>query len=66
MDRLRRGKEVYTVVKDVREMYPTGWYGTVEGANVEKAQEFLDAVCARCVQQVTEALEALKSPAGAN
>lgn len=60
LDKLRRGNEVYTIVGDVREMYPTGWYGTLEGATVEKAREFLDGVCAKIVKDVSEALEALK------
>lgn len=60
MDRLRRRKEAYTVVHDVRDMYPTGWYGTLEGASVEKAQEFVDGVSARLTEYVTEALDALK------
>lgn len=64
LDKLRRGREVYTVVKDVREMYPTGWYGTLEGATVDKAHAFLEAVSSRCTQQVREALETLASSKG--
>lgn len=59
MDELRRRREAYTVVHDVREMYPTGWYGTLEGATVARAQEFVAGVTARIVEYVTEALEAL-------
>lgn len=60
MDRLRRRREAYTVVHDVRDMYPTGWYGTLEGASEEKAKEFVDGVTARLTEYVSEALDALK------
>lgn len=61
VDRLRRRRETYMVVHDVRDMYPTGWYGTLEGATVEKAQEFVDKVSARIVEYVTEVLAALQT-----
>jgi creatinine amidohydrolase len=60
MDKLRRRREAYTVVHDVREMYPTGWYGTLQGATEERAKEFVEGVTARIVEYVTEALEALQ------
>jgi hypothetical protein len=41
-------------------MYPTGWYGTLEGASEEKAKEFVEGVTARLTEYVTEALDALK------
>ncbi len=59
MDKLRRRREAYTVVHDVREMYPTGWYGTLEGATEERAEAFVEGVTARIVEYVREALEAL-------
>lgn len=61
VDRLRRRRETYMVVNDVRDMYPTGWYGTLEGATVEKAQEFVEAVTAKIVEYVTEVLEAMQT-----
>ena len=63
VDRLRRRRETYMVVHDVRDMYPTGWYGTLEGATVEKAHQFVERVSARIGEYVTEVLEAL-GPAG--
>ncbi len=59
MDKLRRRREAYTVVHDVREMYPTGWYGTLEGATVARAQEFVEGVTSRIVEYVNEALATL-------
>ena len=64
VDRLRRRRETYMVVHDVRNMYPTGWYGTLEGATVEKAEEFVENVSAKILEYVTEVLEALQ-PTGA-
>lgn len=66
LDRLRRQRETYTVVHDVREMYPTGWYGTVDGATVEKAEEFATAVSDKIVAYVREALDALAPEEGAS
>jgi creatinine amidohydrolase len=59
MDLLRRRREAYAVIKDVRETSPTGWHGTLEGASVEKAQAYADAVCARVVEYVRQALQVL-------
>lgn len=58
-DQLRRRREVYTIFGDVREVYPTGWYGTVEGADIEKARDFVQAVSNKIVDYVTEAVEIL-------
>ncbi len=59
LDGLRRRREVYTLVRDVREMYPTGWYGSVEGANEAQARALVEQVSAKIVEYVREALEAL-------
>ncbi len=56
MDVLRRRREAYAIIRDVRETSPTGWHGTLEGADVEQAAVFLDRVCARVLEYVTEAL----------
>ncbi len=60
MDVLRRRREAYAVIKDVSETSPTGWHGTLEGATVEKAREYADAVGARIVEYVKEALQVLE------
>jgi creatinine amidohydrolase len=59
MDMLRRRREVHTVVSDVREIASTGWYGTLEGADVERARAMVDAVIERTVTYVNECFEAL-------
>lgn len=59
MDKLRRRKETYTVFHDVRDVYPTGWYGTLEGASEEYAQEVVAGVTQQIVAYVNESLAAL-------
>lgn len=59
MDLLRRRREAYAVIRDVRETSPTGWHGTLQGASVDQAGVFLDKVCARILEYVAEALQIL-------
>jgi creatinine amidohydrolase len=59
MDMLRRRKEVHTVVSDVREIAPTGWYGTLEGADTTHARAMMEAVVERTVAYIRECFEAL-------
>jgi len=61
MDILRRGHDIYTIVNDVREISPTGWHGVVEGASVERAEEFLEGLTAHIIERVKEAFEALEA-----
>lgn len=60
LDKFRRRLETYTVFHDVKEIYPTGWYGTLEGATEEYAREVVDGVTEKIVEYVNETLEALK------
>ena len=60
LDKFRRRRETYTVFHDVKEIYPTGWYGTLEGATEEYAREVVDGVTEKIVEYVNETLEALK------
>ncbi len=59
MDLLRRRREAYAILKDVKETSPTGWHGTLEGASVEQAQAYIDAICAKILEYVKEALAVL-------
>lgn len=61
MDMLRRRREVHTVVSDVREIAPTGWYGTLEGAGVDAAKAMIDSVVERVVELVQECITALEA-----
>jgi hypothetical protein len=59
MDRLRRNRRAYPVIPDVRIMYPSGWYGDLEGVDEEMAAEFVERVAETCAADVAEALDVL-------
>jgi len=44
LDSLRRSRAAYPVLKDIREIAPSGWYGEPHKATLEKARDFLDRV----------------------
>src|ERR1700741_2112813 len=44
MDKLRRTRSYQPVLTDIRSIAPTGWFGSPEYANVEKAQRMLRTV----------------------
>lgn len=60
MDALRRRREAYPIIPDIRIMYPTGWYGSLEIVSPEKAEEFLERVSDNVVSSVLEALRAME------
>ncbi len=64
MDRLRRRLETYTVFHDVAEVYPAGWYGSLEGASEAYAHEVVAGVSAQIATNVQEALAALDEMEG--
>ncbi|PYT84529.1 MAG: creatininase [Acidobacteria bacterium] len=54
MDALRRTRSYQPVLTDVRSIAPTGWYGSPQGATVEKAQRMLTAVADSIAAKSTE------------
>lgn len=60
MDRLRRNRRAYPIIPDVRIMYPTGWYGDLEGVDEEMAAEFVERVARSCATDVADALDQLE------
>ena len=54
MDALRRTRAYQPVLSDVRLIAPTGWYGSPQGATVEKAQRMLNAVADSIAKKSTE------------
>ncbi|MBI2371776.1 MAG: creatininase family protein [Deltaproteobacteria bacterium] len=62
MDALRRRRTAYPIIADVRELYPTGWYGEPQRATPEKAKEFLDRVSERVAELIRETLAAVEGP----
>jgi creatinine amidohydrolase len=49
MDALRRSKAVYPILKDIRQIAPTGWYGDLDRVTPEKAEELVESVSAEIV-----------------
>ena len=59
MDDLRRNRQAYPIIPDVRIMYPSGWYGDVSDVSEARGAAFLDAVARACIEDVAEALDLL-------
>jgi creatinine amidohydrolase len=59
-DRARRGKAFQTILRDVREIAPAGWYGSSERVGTDDATEMMDAVGKVVAREVAERLDHLK------
>ena len=59
-DRARRGKAFQTILRDVREIAPAGWYGSSERLSTSDATAMMDAVGEVVAREVTERLDHLK------
>lgn len=59
MDAVRRNPRAYPIIPDVRVMYPTGWYGDLDGVSEEGGREFLDRVAAATAEDIEAAFEAM-------
>lgn len=60
MDALRRRREAYPIIPDIKIMYPTGWYGDLEICTPENAEEFLEKVSDHVVSSVQETLKEME------
>lgn len=61
LDALRRSREVYGFVTNVRELADEGWYGNPTWADEPTAEKFVDTVATDVVQLVQNALELRRS-----
>lgn len=59
MDQLRRNRQAYPVIPDVRIMYPSGWYGDVSDVDEEMASEFVEQVARTCADDIASTLDVL-------
>jgi hypothetical protein len=57
MDALRRRREAYPIIPDVRIMYESGWYGDLSPVSEELAEELLERVSGSVVESVRQTLE---------
>jgi len=60
MDALRRRREAYPIIPDIRIMYPTGWYGDLEICTPENAEIFLEKISDHVVASVEETLKEME------
>jgi creatinine amidohydrolase len=60
MDDLRRNREAYPIIPDVRIMYESGWYGDVSDVDEELAEEFVERVAGTCASDIAETLDVLE------
>lgn len=53
VDHLRRTRSYQPVLRDIRTIAPTGWYGDPRGATVEQSREFMATVADAIAERVT-------------
>lgn len=58
LDALRRRRAAYPIVLDIREITPTGWYGTLRGATAERATAMVEQTAERAAAYVRECFTA--------
>jgi creatinine amidohydrolase len=54
VDHLRRTRAYQPVLRDIRSIAPTGWYGDPRGATVEQARELMATVAGAIAERVSE------------
>ncbi|TGE39109.1 creatininase family protein [Desulfosporosinus fructosivorans] len=60
VDALRRSKSVYPLLKDIRQIAPTGWYGDLKIVSQEKAVELVERVSAEVVRATKQVFERME------
>ena len=60
LDALRRRREAYPIIPDIKIMYPTGWYGDLSIVSPQKAEELLQRVADSVVHNVQETLSEME------
>lgn len=61
MDKLRRTRSFQPVLTDIREIAPTGWYGTPEKATEERGLAMLERIADSIAAEATELFAQLKA-----
>lgn len=65
LDALRRRRGAYPILADIREITPTGWYGTLAGVSPERAAQLVERTAERAAEYVRESFAALDRAAAA-
>jgi len=63
-DKLRRTRAFQPVLRDIRTIAPTGWYGTPEHATVDKARAMLDGIAGAIAKEAAEIFRLLDEAQG--
>ncbi|MEE9276750.1 MAG: creatininase family protein [bacterium] len=51
-DKERRTRAVYPVPRDVRDMYPSGWYGVIEDTSPERVKEVMEGISRDAAERI--------------
>ena len=63
-DKLRRTRAYQPVLRDIRTIAPTGWYGTPEHATVDKARAMLEGIAGAIAKEATDIFRLLDDAQG--
>jgi creatinine amidohydrolase len=63
-DKLRRTRAYQPVLRDIRTIAPSGWYGAPEHATVEKARRMLDGIAGAIAKEAAEIFHLLDEAQG--
>lgn len=60
VDALRRSKSVYPILKDIRQIAPTGWYGDLDYVSAERAEELVERVSKEVIAATKHVFERME------
>ncbi|MGH8661887.1 MAG: creatininase family protein, partial [Burkholderiales bacterium] len=63
-DKLRRTRAYQPVLRDIRTIAPTGWYGSPQHATVEKARNMLDGIAGAIAREAADIFRLLEEAQG--
>ncbi len=63
-DKLRRTRAYQPVLRDIRTIAPTGWYGSPQHANVDKAKKMLDGIAGAIAKEAADIFRLLDEAQG--
>jgi len=63
-DKLRRTRSYQPVLRDIRTIAPTGWYGAPEHATADKAKTMLDGIAGAIAKEATDIFRLLDEAQG--
>ena len=64
MDKLRRTRSYQPVLTDIRNIAPTGWYGSPAGATEDRGLDMVEAIADAIAEEATALFEQLNRVLG--